>query len=91
MVFVGNPFSGVTSAPQLMPSAVDHIGQLLPPGAGASLVRNAAYFNGSDSAGHLLVLGLWSAFGLAAVFLGRPARTPMSTVPSSWRQHAAAN
>ena len=69
MVFIGNPFSGVTSAPQLLPSAVDHIGQLLPPGAGAGLVRDTAYFNGSDSATHLTVLALWSAFGLLAVFL----------------------
>jgi hypothetical protein len=71
MVFIGNPFSGVTSAPQLLPAAVDHIGQLLPPGAGASLVRNTAYFGGSDCAGHIAVLALWSVFGLGAVLLAR--------------------
>ncbi|MFS4094872.1 ABC transporter permease [Streptomyces sp. AF1A] len=70
MVFVGNPFSGSTSAPELLPKAVDDIGQWLPPGAGASLVRGTAYFNGNDSAGHIAVLTLWSVLGLAAVLFG---------------------
>ena len=34
MVFVGNPFAGVGSAPELLPRPVGGIGQLLPPGAG---------------------------------------------------------
>jgi len=41
MVFVGNPFSGVTSAPELVPDAVNHVGQWLPSGAGANLLRAA--------------------------------------------------
>ncbi|MFD8390636.1 ABC transporter permease [Streptomyces sp. NPDC059680] len=73
MVFVGNPFSGSTSAPELLPKAVDDIGQWLPPGAGASLVRGTAYFNGNDSAGHIAVLTLWSVLGLAAVLFGHRA------------------
>ncbi|MEU6070097.1 ABC transporter permease [Streptomyces sp. NPDC047082] len=73
MVFVGNPFSGSTSAPELLPKVVDDIGQWLPPGAGASLVRDTAYFNGNDSAGHIAVLTLWSVLGLAAVLFGHRA------------------
>ncbi|MEU6090161.1 ABC transporter permease [Streptomyces sp. NPDC047085] len=73
MVFVGNPFSGSTSAPELLPKAVDDIGQWLPPGAGASLVRGTAYFHGNDSAGHIAVLTLWSVLGLAAVLFGHRA------------------
>ncbi|MGW7524508.1 ABC transporter permease [Streptomyces sp. NPDC054783] len=73
MVFVGNPFSGSTSAPELLPKAVDDIGQWLPPGAGANLVRGTAYFNGNDSAGHIAVLTLWSVLGLAAVLFGHRA------------------
>jgi hypothetical protein len=70
MVFVGNPFSGATSAPQLLPDWVDHLGQWLPPGAGANLLRSTAYFNGNGAAGHLVVLVLWTAFGLTAVTVG---------------------
>ena len=70
MVFVGNPFSGVTSAPQLLPGWVDHLGQWLPPGAGANLLRSTAYFDGNGAAGHLVVLLLWTAFGLRAIVVG---------------------
>ncbi|MGW5479430.1 ABC transporter permease [Streptomyces sp. NPDC004008] len=80
MVFVGNPFSGSTSAPELLPKAVDDIGQWLPPGAGASLVRGTAYFNGNDSAGHVAVLTLWSVLGLAAVLCGHRA-SPVAKGP----------
>ncbi len=91
MVFVGNPFSGVTSAPQLLPKAADVIGQLLPPGAGANLLRSTAYFDGNGSADHLAVLALWSVLGLSAVLLGRrapekPAPKPAaSQAPAAWQ------
>ncbi len=75
MVFVGNPFSGVTSAPQLLPDWVDHLGQWLPPGAGANLLRSTAYFNGNGAAGHLVVLILWATFGLSAVVVGHHTST----------------
>jgi hypothetical protein len=70
MIFIGNPFSGVTSAPQLLPTAVGHIGQWLPPGAGANLLRSTAYFHGHGAAGHLTVLLAWTVLGLGAVILG---------------------
>lgn len=78
MVFVGNPFSGITSAPELLPKAVSDIGQWLPPGAGASLLRGTAYFGGNGSAGSIAVLVLWCVLGLTAVTFGR--RTPTATV-----------
>jgi hypothetical protein len=90
MVLVGNPFSGVTSAPELLPDAVNHIGQWLPPGAGANLLRSTAYFDGNGAAGHLAVLITWIVLGCAAIVLGhhgsirfaahpdrRPALVPM--------------
>src|SRR3954447_1474776 len=70
MVFFGNPFSGVTSAPQLLPDAVNRVGQLLPPGAGANLLRSAVYFNGAGAAGHVSVLITWTVLGFAAVLVG---------------------
>jgi hypothetical protein len=80
MIFVGNAFSGVTSAPQLLPTAADRIGQWLPPGAGASLLRSTAYFHGHGAASHLIVLIGWSVLGLAAIFIGHhtPFRLPAS-------------
>jgi hypothetical protein len=70
MVFVGNPFSGVNSAPDLLPSAVDHLGQWLPPGATANLLRSTAYFDGNGSGSHLAVLVAWAVLGTAAIVVG---------------------
>ena len=70
MMFVGNAFSGATSAPQLLPGAVNHIGQSLPPGAGANLLRSTAYFGGHGAGGHLAVLLVWTALGLGSVVVG---------------------
>ncbi|MER7683690.1 ABC transporter permease [Streptomyces sp. NPDC097610] len=70
MVFVGNAFSGATSAPDMLPKGVNDIGQWLPPGAGASLLRDTAYFDGNSGGGHLAVLILWSVIGITAVMFG---------------------
>lgn len=74
MVFVGNPFSGVSSAPQLLPSPAGTLGQLLPPGAGASLLRSSAFFHGYGSGTHLVVLAIWAGCGLTAVMASQAVR-----------------
>jgi hypothetical protein len=73
MVFIGNPFAGTSSAPELLPDAINHIGQLLPPGAGASALRNAVYFDSNALGEHVVVLLAWSAIGLAALVIGHHA------------------
>lgn len=73
MIFIGNPFSGASSAPQLLPAAVGRIGQWLPPGAAASLLRSTAYFGGHGASGYLSVLIFWSVLGLAAIMAGHHA------------------
>lgn len=70
MIFLGNPFSGVTSAPDLLPSPADWIGRLLPPGAGASLLRATAYFGGAGALEPVCVLLAWTAAGIAAIVAG---------------------
>ncbi|WP_367047453.1 ABC transporter permease [Streptomyces sp. Je 1-332] len=76
MVLLGNPFSGVTSAPQLLPEPVGFLGQLLPPGAGGTLLRSVSFFDGARVAGPLLTLALWALLGLTAVLLGALRRRP---------------
>ncbi|MFH8689833.1 ABC transporter permease [Streptomyces anulatus] len=76
MVLLGNPFSGVTSAPELLPEPVGAIGQWLPPGAGGSLLRSVAFFDGSAAGAAVLTLSLWTLFGLTAVLFARRAPTP---------------
>ncbi|WP_039796800.1 hypothetical protein [Nocardia araoensis] len=88
MLLIGNPFSAATSAPELLPQPWGAVGQLLPPGAAASLLRSVAFFDGAAATGPLLVLLVWSAVALAllgvAAVRGRPAQAPASardTVP----------
>ncbi|MFF5899784.1 ABC transporter permease [Streptomyces argenteolus] len=81
VVLLGNPFSGVTSAPELLPAPVGTIGQWLPPGAGGSLLRSVAFFDGNASGRPALILALWALLGLTAVLLaGR--RRPESAAPA---------
>ncbi|MEU5823008.1 ABC transporter permease [Streptomyces sp. NPDC047803] len=70
MVLLGNPFSGVTSAPELLPRPIGTIGQLLPPGASGSLLRAVSFFDGAAAGGAALTLGVWAVLGLAAVLVG---------------------
>ena len=73
---LGNSFSGVTSAPELLPEPVGAIGQWLPPGAGGSLLRSVAFFDGAAASGAALVLAAWAVLGLAAVLTGGHRRKP---------------
>ena len=70
VVLVGNPWSGIASAPELLPKAAGFIGQLLPPGAGGNLLRSTAFFDGAGAGGQLAVLLVWTALGLGAIMAG---------------------
>jgi hypothetical protein len=69
MVLVGNPFAGVSSAPELLPEPAGAIGQLMPPGAGGSLLRSTGYFDGAAASGHVTVLAVWALAGLGALLI----------------------
>ncbi|SUD47637.1 ABC-2 family transporter protein [Nocardia otitidiscaviarum] len=70
LLLIGNPFSGATSAPELLPQPWGALGQLLPPGAAASLLRSVAFFDGAGAAAPLTVLLVWAAAALALLGLG---------------------
>ncbi len=70
MVLIGNPWSGIGSAPELLPRPIGDIGQLFPPGAGGNALRSTAFFDGARSAEHLLVLIVWAVLGLALMGAG---------------------
>ncbi|MTJ65244.1 ABC transporter permease [Nocardia seriolae] len=79
MLLVGNPFSGATSAPQLLPKPWGTIGQLLPPGAAATLLRSVAFCGDASIAGPLAVLLGWAAVAVILLGIGI-ARTSGATV-----------
>ncbi|MFJ2927163.1 ABC transporter permease [Streptomyces massasporeus] len=74
VMLIGNPFSGATSAPQMLPEPAGAIGQWLPPGAGTTLLRSVSYFDGAAATGPVLTLAWWAVLGLGAVLLGSSLR-----------------
>ena len=81
MILVGNPFSAAAAAPELLPQPVGGIGQLMPPGAGANLLRSTGFFDGAGAADQIAVLAAWALAGLAAVAIAEARRR------SSWNSH----
>jgi hypothetical protein len=65
VLLLGNPLSGLASAPELLPAGWGPLGQLLPPGASATLLRSTAYFGGAAATEPVVVLSAWVAAGLA--------------------------
>jgi hypothetical protein len=74
MFLIGNSISGVGSAPEMLPTGWGTVGQMLPAGAGGTLLRSTSYFDGAAAAGPVLVLAVWALAGLGLVALGRRVR-----------------
>jgi hypothetical protein len=70
MMLLGNPLSGLTSAPEMLPSGWGALGQLLPPGAAGTALRSVAFFDGAGAARPLIVLSGWLLGGLVLCALG---------------------
>jgi hypothetical protein len=68
-LLVGNPLSGLNSAPEMLPSGWGELGQWLPQGATATLLRSTAFFDGAGSTMPILVLTCWVAAGVALIVL----------------------
>ena len=72
---IGNPASGGSSAPELLPGFWRTLSQLLPPGAGVTALRDVVYFNGHGSAHALIVLAVYAVLGGAVAMIARRMRT----------------
>ncbi|BBX05115.1 hypothetical protein BST36_13815 [Mycolicibacterium moriokaense] len=66
-LLIGNPLSGLTSAPEMLPARWGQLGQWLPQGATATLLRSAAFFDGAGGLLPIVVLTCWSLLGVALV------------------------
>lgn len=78
MMLLGNPLSGLTSAPEMLPSGWGTLGQFLPPGAAGTALRSVSFFDGAGAGQSLLVLAGWLLVGLVLCGLGA-ARMPLTT------------
>lgn len=79
VVIAGNASSGGASAPELVDGFWRHVGPYLPPGAGATTVRNLVYFDGHSTAGPLGVLLVYLLVGAALAVAGTIRRSTSAT------------
>jgi len=70
LILLGNPLSGLSSAPEMLPTGWGALGQLLPPGATGTLLRSLAFFDGHGAGRPALVLGGWLLGGAILLALG---------------------
>jgi hypothetical protein len=70
LVLIAAPLSGLSSAPEWLPDPWGDLGQLLPPGASATLLRSTAFFDGHGAGQAMIVLAVWALAGLLLLGLG---------------------
>jgi hypothetical protein len=85
LVLLGNPLSGLTTAPEMLPTGWGELGQLLPVGAAGSLLRSVAFFDGAEAMTPLIVLLGWVTAGFVLGTLGalrarRPEPVPVAVL-----------
>jgi hypothetical protein len=72
---IGNPASGGSSAPELLPGFWRTLSQVLPPGAAVTSMRDVVYFHGHGSSRELIVLALYAVLGAAVAMIAYRLRT----------------
>ena len=66
---IGNPASGGSSAPELLPGFWRTLSQILPPGAAVTSMRDVVYFHGHGSSHALIVLAVYAVLGAAVAMI----------------------
>jgi len=75
MMLVGNPISGAAMPAEFLPWHWGAIGQWLPPGASATLLRDVSYFPDADASAAWLALALWAGAGVLLSVAGHARAT----------------
>ncbi|HWH97918.1 MAG TPA: hypothetical protein VNS80_06085, partial [Pseudolysinimonas sp.] len=73
-----NPISSAAQPVEFLPEPWGAIGQWFPPGAGATLLRDASYFPAADTTFPWLVLGGWALVGIVLALVGHYSSTPVA-------------
>ncbi|BBZ62927.1 ABC transporter permease [Mycolicibacterium monacense] len=68
-LLVGNPLSGLNSAPEMLPRGWGEVGQLFPQGATATLLRSTAFFGGAGATSAIVVAICWAVAGAVLIAL----------------------
>ncbi|MEZ0112018.1 hypothetical protein ABH920_006037 [Catenulispora sp. EB89] len=88
MMLLSNPLSAASSAPELLPTPWGRIGQDLPAGAAATLIRSVAFFQGHGGTHAEVVLGVWAS-AAALMLTAAGLRAQLRTGKKAGGAHAA--
>ncbi|RKR88616.1 hypothetical protein BDK92_2944 [Micromonospora pisi] len=80
---VGNSLGAVATAPELLPRPWGAVGQWLPVGAGADLLRSTAFFDGAGATAPLAILAGYAVVGLSFVSIGRAVIAITERIPAN--------
>lgn len=69
-LLIANPIASAAQPVEFLPAPWGAVGQWFPPGAGATLIRDASYFPAADTTFLWLVLAAWAAVGILLALLG---------------------
>lgn len=69
-LLIANPISSAAQPVEFLPEPWGAVGQWFPPGAGATLLRDASYFPAADTMFPWLVLSGWAAGGILIALVG---------------------
>ena len=91
-LLIGNPISGAAQPWQFLPDPWGAIGQWFPPGAGATLMRDLAYFPAASTFFPSLVLAGWIALGVVLSAVGHFRDRALLASPAAFEEeHAGAH
>src|SRR5260370_917280 len=68
-LLLGHPLSGLNSAAEMLPTGWGTLGQWVPQGANATLLRSTAFFGGAGPPAPVAVLNCWAVCGAALVLI----------------------
>lgn len=74
VMLLGNPLSGATSAPEMLPGGWSALGQILPPGALTNAVRAVGFYDDNGASSSVLILGAWALVGSLLLLVGSTTR-----------------
>jgi hypothetical protein len=77
------PSAGGTVPPDMLPTGLRYLSNVLPLAQGAKIVRSVAYFNGADTLAPTMILVAWGALAAVLVSLARQRSPAVRTQPES--------
>jgi hypothetical protein len=82
ILILGVPSAGATMMPDLLPTGLRYLSDVLPLAQAVKIIRSAAYFDGADTLAPTLILLVWAAVALLVVGIAWDRQTNHRTLLS---------